>query len=365
MPKSKDAFRTISEVAEWLETPAHVLRFWESKFTQVKPVKRAGGRRYYRPADMLLLGGIKKLLHDDGLTIKGAQKLLREHGVKHVVDLSQPLDDDLIDEDQIEEAAYEHDAQPEPFAEEPATVLSFPSRAETPEITAPVAAAPTSETAAPPAPSEPLIESTPVADAAAPIASPDVAEESAPSETPAFGSDALPAFLRRSPAPAPKHESQAADAKEPSAPEAPAEKVTINPDAYLEPIESAAADEIASVGDEPEHGAADDSPAEQSAPMFSHRTAEAAGESDAPAETRATAPSVTAQERDENLPAATKPLIDVPSIAKIAPELSSFDAAPGVLAALPGARRLSPELAQQLGSKLAELRSLRDRMQSH
>jgi len=87
MSKSADAFRTISEVAEWLDTPAHVLRFWESKFTQVKPVKRAGGRRYYRPADMRLLGGIKKLLHEDGMTIKGAQKILREQGIKHVASL--------------------------------------------------------------------------------------------------------------------------------------------------------------------------------------------------------------------------------------------------------------------------------------
>lgn len=96
MAKSKDAFRTIREVSEWLDTPAHVLRFWESKFTQVKPVKRAGGRRYYRPADMLLLGGIKKLLHDDGMTIRGVQKMLREQGVKHVAALSQELDDDAI-----------------------------------------------------------------------------------------------------------------------------------------------------------------------------------------------------------------------------------------------------------------------------
>ena len=87
-PKSRDAFRTISEVADWLETPAHVLRFWESKFAQVKPVKRAGGRRYYRPADMELLGGIKKLLHEEGMTIKGVQKLLREQGVRYVASLS-------------------------------------------------------------------------------------------------------------------------------------------------------------------------------------------------------------------------------------------------------------------------------------
>ncbi len=87
MAKAKDAFRTISEVAEWLDTPTHVLRFWESKFAQIKPVKGAGGRRYYRPSDMDLLGGIKQLLHEDGLTIKGTQKLLREKGVKYVVTL--------------------------------------------------------------------------------------------------------------------------------------------------------------------------------------------------------------------------------------------------------------------------------------
>lgn len=93
MPKSADAFRTISEVAEWLETPAHVLRFWESKFSQVRPVKRAGGRRYYRPSDMELLGGIKRLLHEEGMTIKGVQKLLRDRGTQHVAAMSPPLED--------------------------------------------------------------------------------------------------------------------------------------------------------------------------------------------------------------------------------------------------------------------------------
>lgn len=88
MAKSPDAFRTISEVADWLGVEAHVLRFWETKFAQVKPVKRAGGRRYYRPSDMALLGGIRRLLHDEGLTIRGVQKLLREQGVSHVAALS-------------------------------------------------------------------------------------------------------------------------------------------------------------------------------------------------------------------------------------------------------------------------------------
>ena len=108
MSKSADAFRTISEVADWLGVQTHVLRFWESKFTQVKPVKRAGGRRYYRPADMLLLGGIRKLLHDDGLTIKGVQKILREDGMAHVADLSPPLDDETtakLDSDLVSKIA--------------------------------------------------------------------------------------------------------------------------------------------------------------------------------------------------------------------------------------------------------------------
>jgi len=88
MEKAQDAFRTISEVADLLDTPAHVLRFWESRFPQVRPVKRAGGRRYYRPTDIALLSGIKRLLHNDGLTIRGVQKLLREQGIRHVMELA-------------------------------------------------------------------------------------------------------------------------------------------------------------------------------------------------------------------------------------------------------------------------------------
>lgn len=98
MEKSADAFRTISEVSELLQTPAHVLRFWESRFTQVKPVKRAGGRRYYRPSDLALLAGIKRLLHDDGMTIRGVQKVLRERGVRHVAALSE-VELGVMDED--------------------------------------------------------------------------------------------------------------------------------------------------------------------------------------------------------------------------------------------------------------------------
>jgi DNA-binding transcriptional MerR regulator len=78
MGKSAEAFRTISEVANELEIPQHVLRFWESKFSQVKPLKRGGGRRYYRPEDVVLLRNIRTLLYNEGYTIKGVQKLLRE-----------------------------------------------------------------------------------------------------------------------------------------------------------------------------------------------------------------------------------------------------------------------------------------------
>ena len=80
--KSADAFRTISEVATALDVPQHVLRFWESKFAQVRPLKRGGGRRYYRPEDVELLQTIRGLLYDDGYTIKGVQKLLRDGSLK-------------------------------------------------------------------------------------------------------------------------------------------------------------------------------------------------------------------------------------------------------------------------------------------
>ncbi|MBM3524736.1 MAG: MerR family transcriptional regulator, partial [Alphaproteobacteria bacterium] len=81
--KSASAFRTISEVADHLDVPQHVLRFWETRFTQIRPLKRAGGRRYYRPEDVDLLRRIRELLYRDGYTIKGVQKLLRDNGRDH------------------------------------------------------------------------------------------------------------------------------------------------------------------------------------------------------------------------------------------------------------------------------------------
>ena len=91
MEKSPQAFRTISEVADWLDTPAHVLRFWESRFPEIAPVKRAGGRRYYRPQDMQLLGGIKHLLHTEGHTIKSVQERLKAGGTGAICAYSPPL----------------------------------------------------------------------------------------------------------------------------------------------------------------------------------------------------------------------------------------------------------------------------------
>src|SRR6201985_2451761 len=84
LDKAPDAFRTISEVADDLDIPQHVLRFWETRFTQIKPMKRSGGRRYYRPEDVDLLRGIRRLLYGEGYTIRGVQRILKEHGIKSV-----------------------------------------------------------------------------------------------------------------------------------------------------------------------------------------------------------------------------------------------------------------------------------------
>ncbi|WP_291837748.1 MerR family transcriptional regulator [Brevundimonas sp.] len=90
MAKSPQAFRTISEAADEVGAPQHVLRFWETKFTFVAPLKRAGGRRFYRPQDIVLLKAVKRLLHDEGLTIKGVQRLFREQGLKRIAAWGDP-----------------------------------------------------------------------------------------------------------------------------------------------------------------------------------------------------------------------------------------------------------------------------------
>jgi len=88
--KAPDAFRTISEVAQELDVPQHVLRFWESRFREIRPMKRGGGRRYYRPDDVALLRGVRHLLYGEGYTIRGVQRLLREQGVRFVQSIWQP-----------------------------------------------------------------------------------------------------------------------------------------------------------------------------------------------------------------------------------------------------------------------------------
>ncbi len=91
MDKDADAFRTISEVAEELDLPQHVLRFWETRFTQIKPLKRGGGRRYYRPDDVDLVRAIKHLLYGEGYTIKGVQRILKEQGVRALVAMARAM----------------------------------------------------------------------------------------------------------------------------------------------------------------------------------------------------------------------------------------------------------------------------------
>ena len=90
MAKSPNAFRTISEAADEVGAPQHVLRFWETKFPFITPLKRAGGRRFYRPQDVVLLKAVKRLLHEDGLTIKGVQRLHREQGLKRLAAYGDP-----------------------------------------------------------------------------------------------------------------------------------------------------------------------------------------------------------------------------------------------------------------------------------
>jgi DNA-binding transcriptional MerR regulator len=89
LDKSPDAFRTISEAADELDLPQHVLRFWETRFSTIKPMKRGGGRRYYRPEDVLLLRGIRHLLYDQGFTIRGVQRILKDQGVRYVVAIGE------------------------------------------------------------------------------------------------------------------------------------------------------------------------------------------------------------------------------------------------------------------------------------
>jgi DNA-binding transcriptional MerR regulator len=116
LEKAPDAFRTISEVADEIDVPQHVLRFWESRFPQIRPMKRGGGRRYYRPDDVDLLRGIRHLLYGEGYTIRGVQRILREHGAGFVQDVwregAEPPPPEAEGDHGIESAASETRGQP-------------------------------------------------------------------------------------------------------------------------------------------------------------------------------------------------------------------------------------------------------------
>lgn len=119
--KSPDAFRTISEAAEELDLPQHVLRFWETRFSTIKPLKRGGGRRYYRPEDVLLLKGIRHLLYDQGFTIKGVQRILKDQGIRYVAGIGEgrvmepittgPSDDEPADDMSADHITHAPDEQ--------------------------------------------------------------------------------------------------------------------------------------------------------------------------------------------------------------------------------------------------------------
>jgi DNA-binding transcriptional MerR regulator len=137
LDKAPDAFRTISEVAEELNLPQHVLRFWETRFTQIKPMKRGGGRRYYRPEDVDLLRGIRHLLYGEGYTIRGVQRILREHGAKLVQTVwqagaAQPDRHPADEEDETAQTEAIHADAPE--GERPRGLFGIlPSRSREPE----------------------------------------------------------------------------------------------------------------------------------------------------------------------------------------------------------------------------------------
>ncbi|WP_299280625.1 MerR family transcriptional regulator [uncultured Tateyamaria sp.] len=335
MSKSADAFRTISEVADWLGVQTHVLRFWESKFTQVKPVKRAGGRRYYRPADMLLLGGIRKLLHDDGLTIKGVQKILREEGMAYVSDMSKPLDEETeaqLDSDLV--THVEEDIPPAPVPSAPPPISREPTEAN---------AAFLSETVLSPTPVEP-----PDAAAPPPPTMPDVLAEPTPPAEPMQAAEVTPQAQPEpveppedtTPEAAPFEADVAPMPTDPPpsdiAPEAPAAPL----DPIPEPIAASAPEPAPETEPEVEPQIATEAPAEP-----------------APAETH-TLPSFLTEPL---APAPTSPVarvVDVPDDA----DPASYEVAPSALTRVGQIDRLSPDQISAIRPLVAQLSALRDQM---
>ncbi len=328
MPKSADAFRTISEVADWLGVQSHVLRFWESKFAQVKPVKRAGGRRYYRPADMLLLGGIKKLLHEDGLTIKGAQKLIREQGVTEVSSFSQPLES----------------GPSETFDAEPAgsTILRFKGHEdEAVGDTAEAAGAEPVEEPAMPVETAPLDTDTPSAPLDSPSAppGPDMEIEATAPEghSARISLDADPAEVPDAPETPdmPVAASAEPEVDAPQAPVSPAEAAGEEPAARLPSFLHRPAARAMEPGAPPESPASEDSPA---APEI-----QAAEPGSAPADS----PPASKRAR----------VVEVPD----PPPDSEIGAVPGLLGRLATLPALTPGQAAEIAPVAAELKAWLER----
>ena len=377
MAKAPDAFRTISEVADWLGIQAHVLRFWESKFTQVKPIKRAGGRRYYRPPDMLLLGGIKKLLHDDGLTIKGVQKLLREEGVAHVAGLSIPIDDETMIEGRIvveapaasEDNVVQLDQTAKAKAETPAPPVE--PAVETPQ---------TVEAADDTRPAEEVSNTTAEPNVVATSPSPSK-EETAPAEP----SNALPSFLRK--APEPEQDAAPVTDNMPAAPEDPVEVAqtdapndTASEDTTQETVadlaEAPAQDAVPVAVEENTLLSEEDAAqgmAQANAPdieenIFANADAEGPSKDASQAETADPAKDDPKQDAavapEDTDPVAAEPptpkprIIDLPAFT---PE-SEFAATPASLSASATLRKLTAQQANDIAPSLARLQELRDAM---
>ncbi|NOR31584.1 MAG: MerR family transcriptional regulator [Sulfitobacter sp.] len=337
MSKSPDAFRTISEVADWLGIQAHVLRFWESKFTPIKPIKRAGGRRYYRPADMLLLGGIKRMLHEDGLTIKGVQKVLREEGMNYVAALSAPLDE-LGHSDETEDANDTVDMATlavEPVKPE-SVVLPFESAR--PTETAPEAAAEAAPQETPPEQNVPPQDAAPVTKPETPATDTPAASE------PVRASDTSESEVKNTEQPVEKEPLNTGsstetklDAASDIAPQAPADVSPAPAAVTPEPAQAAA-----TPGPTAEAPTAEETPA-----SVEPSTLPEPSEPDAPS-------SATPA------PSALKPrIVDV-----VIPSEADIPAVAGTLSSILNIRKISPAAAANIAPVLSRLTALRDSMAS-
>ena len=192
MTKSPDAFKTISEVADELKLPQHVLRFWETRFSQIKPMKRGGGRRYYRPDDLSLLRGIRHLLYSEGYTIKGVQRILKEQGARHVATQWLDAGDDhtVAQPNEASDVAPQAPLQPAAPIPVPPTAVMQPMGQVAEPVVAPQAPVPSPEPAQV-APQPPVaVQAAPVAPAATPevqlaapqaqVAQPETVQQQAP-----------------------------------------------------------------------------------------------------------------------------------------------------------------------------------------